>query len=130
MKVLKVFLILIISLVMGALLYFLGEASVIDSIALSYFVVIESFLGQDLRGMIKESRAMKKGDYKDIHLYRYITVSVIFLVLEILAIYVYKVLDVNVLVSMSLFGGGFIITIGMILSGLQENKIASETGPE
>ena len=128
MRALKISIIIVLALIMGAMVLFLGEASVIDAVSLSFFVAIESFLGVDLRGMIKESRAKPAGDYADMHLYRYIIVMVIMAILSVLSIYVYKVYGVNMLASISLFSGGIMLTGGMVLAGLQENKIAQKTG--
>lgn len=129
MKALKISIILILSVIMGLLLRFLGEASVIDSISLSFFVAVESFLGFDLRGMIKETKRLPAGTYKAMHLYRYIIVMIIMAILEAIAIYVYTTHQINCLVSMGLYGGGVMVTGGMILGGLQENKTAEKEGP-
>ena len=53
MKVLKVIFILLAAVLMGAVIMFLNEASVIDTMASSFFIVVNAFLGVDLVCMLK-----------------------------------------------------------------------------
>ena len=130
MKVLKVFFIVLAAVLMGSVIMFLNEASVVDTMASSFFVVINAFLGVDMVSMIKESKALPKTQYKDMHLYRYIICLIIMLILFGLVIYRKETADIQSLVAMSAFSGGSMLIIGLIITGLESNKIASKAGPE
>lgn len=130
MKVLKVIFILLAAILMGAVIMFLNEAFVIDTMASSFFIVVNAFLGVDLVSMIKESKALPKTEYKSMHLYRYVLCLIIMLILFGLIIYRKETAEIEALVAMSAFSGGSMIIIGLIITGLESNKIASKSGPE
>ena len=52
------------------------------------------------------------------------------LILFGLIIYRKETAEIEALVAMSAFSGGSMIIIGLIITGLESNKIASKSGPE
>lgn len=128
MKVLKVVFLLLAAVLMGAVILLLNESSVIDSMASSFFIVVNAFLGVDLASMIKESKSLPKSEYKAMHLYRYILSLVLMLILFGLVIYRKETAGIEPIIAMSAFSGGSMIVIGMIITGLEANKIASKSG--
>lgn len=130
MKVLKVFLILLAAAFVAALVLLIDAVSVIDSAAAGLFVALELFLTIDLKGLIDGTRRKPEGGYDEMHLYRYITVLIIMALLGGLLIYMYKVHDLQAVLSMALFCSGVPVTVGLILGGLQENRNSQKVGPK
>lgn len=128
MKVLKVVFLLLAAILMGAVIMLLDQSSVIDSMASSFFIVVNAFLGVDLASMIKESKSLPKTEYKAMHLYRYILSLVLMLGLFVLVIYRKESAGIESVIAMSAFSGGAMLIIGMIITGLEANKIASKAG--
>lgn len=127
MKVLKVFLIVLGSILMGSMIYFIDEATVIDSTAATYFILVNAFLGVDMAGMINKSASLPEGEFKDMKFYRYIVCFIFMILLFILMVYRKEVDGINAVVAMSSFSSGAMIILALFLSGLEGNKIASRT---
>ena len=125
MKVLKITLLSIAFILMVLIIYFIDSVPVIDVISGSFFIVVNGFLGVDLAAMIKNSNHKPAGDFQDMKMYRYIIVFLMMLFLFFLSIYRKEIDGVQFIMSISTFGGGAMITIGMMLAGLEGNKIAS-----
>lgn len=130
MKVLKIFLILLASLLMGAIVWFIDNASIVDMIAGTYAIVVNAFLGIDLASMIKDSSKLKPGDHKDIKLYRYVISFICMMILFGLSLYRKEVSNIDAIMAISAFGSGSMLIIGLVLGGLGGNKIASRGGPD
>lgn len=128
MKILKIVFLLLAALLMGTVIMLLDQSSVIDSMATSFFIVVNAFLGVDMASMIKESKSLPKTKYKSMHLYRYVLSLVLMLVLFVMVIYRKESSGIESVVAMSAFSGGSMIIIGMIITGLEANKIASKSG--
>ena len=127
MKILKMFLVVLAFVLMSAVVMFIDDAPIIDVIAGSFFLVISGFLGVDLVSMVKDSNKLPSGEFKAMKFYRYVVVLVMMLVLFGLSIYRKETDGVQMLMSISTFGGGAMVTIGLMLTGLEGNKIASRT---
>ena len=62
--------------------------------------------------------------------YRYVIVLVMMLILFGVAIYRKEIDGVQMIMAISTFGGGAMVTIGLMLTGLEGNKIAARQGGE
>jgi len=129
MKVLTVFLLFLATALMGAVMYFVKDSSIVDMIAGTYAVCMNGFLGVDLALMIKDSSSKPPGKYKDIKLYRYILAFVCMAALFILGLYMKEVFGVQSIAAIASFGAGAMLVIGLVMGGVQGNKIASRGGP-
>lgn len=125
MKVLKIILMVLAFILMFAVVLFIDDVSIIDVMAGSFFLVVNGFLGVDLAAMIKNSSKMHKGDWQDMKIYRYVIVLCMMLILFGLSIYRKEADGIQIVMAVSTFGGGTMVTIGMMLTGLEGNKIAS-----
>ena len=108
-----------------AVVLFIDDVSIIDVMAGSFFLVVNGFLGIDLAAMIKNTSEMNRGDWQLMKMYRYIIVLCMMLILFGLSIYRKQIDGVMIIMAISTFGGGAMVTIGMMLAGLEGNKIAS-----
>jgi len=124
-KILQTVLMVIATILMGALVLIMRESSIIDLVAPGYFIVVNAFLGLDLVIMIKETKKLPPAAYKDMHMYRYITALLCMMALSVLTIYMEKVYDIHSFVAISSFSLGTFTVIGLILGGLKGNKLAA-----
>jgi peptidoglycan/LPS O-acetylase OafA/YrhL len=126
----KIALMIIAFLIVAAVLFVLDDVGIIDSMAASFTAVISLFLGVDLAAMIKNSAGMPKGQYQSAHTYRYIIAVVMMLILFIIALYRKESDNLAISMAAGAFGSGSIVIIGLLMSGLEGNKIASRAGEE
>jgi len=127
-KIVKIGLLLLASLLMGAVILFLTDVAIIDVLAGSFFLVMNAFLGIDLAGMIKKSAALPSGEFKNMKFSKYVIALVIMLLLFGLSLYRKEMENVQAIMAISSFGGGSMLVIGYIIAGLEGNKIASNMG--
>lgn len=125
MRILKVVLMVLAFILMFAVVLFIDDVSIIDVMAGSFFLVVNGFLGVDLAAMIKNTSEMNRGDFQFMKMYRYIIVLCMMLILFGLSIYRKEADGIQIVMAVSTFGGGAMVTIGMMLAGLEGNKIAS-----
>jgi len=130
MKILKVVLILLATALMAAVMIFVSDASVVDMMAGTYALSVNAFLGVDLAAMIKDSTAKPAGEWKSIKMYRYIISFVCMAVLFVLGLYQKEVNNVQAVMAISAFGSGTMLIIGLVMAGLEGNKIASRVEPK
>ena len=130
MKVLKIALVLLAFFMMLAVVLFIDDVSIIDVIAGSFFLVVNGFLGVDLAAMLKNSASIPKGSYQHMKVYRYVIVLVIMLILFGVSIYRKETDGIQMVMAISTFGGGAMVVIGLMLTGLEGNKIASRQDGE
>lgn len=126
----KISLMALAFLIVGAVIGLLDDVGVIDSMAASFTAIIGVFLGVDLAAMLKNSAKMKKGDFQKAHTYRYIIAIIMMLALFILALWRKETDNLGISMAAGSFGSGAIVVIGMLMSGLEGNKIASREGQD
>jgi len=129
MNFFKIFIIVFGSLLMGAMIFFIDDSSVIDATAATYFILINAFLGVDIAAMLNNSASMPPGEYKNMKFYRYILSFVFMIILFVMVVYRKEVNGINSIVAMSSFSSGAMIILALLLSGLEGNKIASRKAP-
>lgn len=128
MKILKVILILLATALMGSVIIFVHDASIVDTIAGTYAISINAFLGVDLAAMIKGSTRLPEDEYKTIKLYRYVVSFLCMSLLFGLSLWQKEVNQVQAIMAISAFGSGAMLIIGLVMGGLEGNKIASRLG--
>lgn len=130
MKIFKVVLLLLATMLMSAVILGIQNSSIVDTISGTYVVIISTFLGVDMASMIKDSTKMKPGSHKDIKLYRYILAFICMVFLFSIALYMKESRSVESILAISAFGSGAMLIIGLVMGGLEGNKIASRGGPD
>lgn len=115
---------------MAAVILFIDDSSVIDSVSTTYFIVINSFLGVDLAAMLKSSRKMPKKTFEDMKFYRYILSFIFMIILFLLMVYRKETDGINAVVAMSAFSSGSMLILAFVLAGLEGNKIAARFGKD
>lgn len=124
-KVFKVFLFFLATLIMGAVIQFVRDAQVIDTMSISYIAVLNVFLGIDAGATVFDTLNKPPADWADIKLYRFVVAFLFEGILFMLALNLKNAWGVNPASAISSFGSGAILTIGIVLAGLGVNKIAS-----
>lgn len=122
-KVVKFFLFSIPSIFMGAIILLIPEIA--DTASIFYVALIGVFLGVDLVAMIKETKSMPKGMYDKLKLWRYVTVVLFLFALTGLAFYQYKITG-ELKITLGSFSASVFIVAGLVLAGLDGNKIATD----
>jgi uncharacterized membrane protein len=130
MKVLKIALMVLAFLIIVAVVIILDDVGIIDSMSASFTAILGVFLGVDLASMIKNSASMKKGEFQKAHIYRYVIAVVMMLTLFILALWRKESDNLGISMAAGAFGSGAIVIIGLLMSGLEGNKIASREGTD
>lgn len=128
MKVLKVVLLLLATTIMGIVIYFIQAASIVDVMASTYVVIVSSFLGTDIAAMIKDTSKKPAGEWKNIKAYRYVLSFLCMSSLFVMALYQKEINNVDSIMAISSFGSGAMLIIGLVMAGLEGNKIASRIG--
>jgi len=122
-KVVKFSLFAIPSFFMGAIICLIP--GIADVASVFYVALIGVFLGFDILTMIKETKTLPKGAYDKLKLWRYVTVVSFLFVLTGIAFYQYRVTG-EMKITLGSFSASVFIIAGMILAGLDGNKIATD----
>ena len=130
MKILKTVLMIIASTMMGAVMLFIDDVSVIDTVSGTYVIVINGFLGVDITSMLHKTSKMPKGEYKEMKFGKYALVLVLMLALFGISIYRKEVDAINAVMAMSAFGAGAMLIFGFVMAGLEGNKITTRMGDD
>lgn len=125
MGVIKYFLMLLAFVIMSMTVLYIDSVSVIDSMAFSFVVVLSGFLGVDMASMIKSTSGMKNGEFKPMNVPRYVVGFFAMGILFFITIFRMSP-DLPIQAAAGSFGSGSLIIIGLLLGGLQGNKIATD----
>ncbi len=125
MKVFKSIIVFIAFAIMLLVLLFLDTGVIINAMAGAYIAAVGAFLGVDLAAMLKQSSLKAAGDYEKLNAYKYIIGFVQLGVLFIVTIVRINTVEIDISAIAGMFGTGAIAVIGMVLAGLEGNKIAT-----
>lgn len=120
-KFVKAFLFVLASLVMGACLIFVPDSS--GAVSVTYVSVLGIFLGFDVADTVLKTAQMSKGEYKPIHKHKYVISAICLTALIIVCGVVKDKADVSA--AMTSLITSVMIVIGLLIGGLEGNKIAT-----
>lgn len=119
----KAILYVVATVIMGGVIILCPDIS--GTVAVFYVSILTTYLGLDVWGMIKSTSLMPPGEYKDMKISRYVLCAVCYVVLTILG-YVQSVrTDADFKSMYSVFVSAAFILIGLLIGGLEGNKIAT-----
>lgn len=121
MKFIKTALFIIASVVMGCIIYFFPNIT--NVVSVTYVSCLGVYLALDISGMIKTTSKLDAGCYDKLNTYKYIISEICLLALFILCMI--KKDSVNLDVAMESFGSAIIFVIGIVIAGIEGNKIAT-----
>lgn len=127
LKFVKALLFIVASGIMGVCVYFVPEIS--GNVSISFVFVLSMYLGIDIADTIKKSSEMKKGDFKPIHIHKYVISAVCLVCLIGVSIYM-KSKGIDVSAAMTSFITSSLVIIGMLIGALEGNKIAANVDGE
>jgi hypothetical protein len=116
-------LILVAVAVMVVCVLVFTDANILGPIAASFLVVMGSWLGVDMGRMLKETGSAPPGQFKSMHTPRYIASIVAFGLLFVLTYRVSLSKEVAMTATLSVFGSGSMLMIGMLVTGIEGNKL-------
>lgn len=128
MKIERIILLFVISLVVGFGIWFLRENTTCIVILSTVFVGgVGAFLGLDLIKMIKETKVLPGDDYKPMKKWKYYLSAVLFLLEIANCVWITYYYQIDVQIATGLFVAGIGIVLGIMMNGLQANAIATDT---
>ena len=129
-KKLQVFWLILATLFVVGIVWFVTDSLTVTSISGAFTGIVGVFLGVDILAMIHKTRELKKGDYKEINMHRYV-ISLCIFALLLTEAFIISGLHGREMNSLYLcFGVGFLIVVGGLISGIEGNKIATDEEPE
>jgi ribulose 1,5-bisphosphate carboxylase large subunit-like protein len=129
-KKLQVFWLILATLFVGGMVWFVKDSLTVTSISGAFTGIIGIFLGVDILTMIHKTKEMKKDDFKHVNMHRYVISLCVFAVLLAEAFVISGLYEREMNSLYLCFGVGFIIVIGGLISGIEGNKIATDEGPK
>lgn len=118
---LKSFIFIFVSIVMGIVLNLIPQTS--GPVSITYGAVLSVYLGVDLADTIIKTSEMAKGEYKDMHIHKYVIAVLCLAVLIINCVFIKDKCDVGT--ALTSFVSSFFIVAGLLIGGLDGNKIAT-----
>lgn len=104
------------------------DANVLGPISASFLVVMGSWLGVDMGRMLKESGKLPEGEYKSMHVPRYLFSVGAFVLMFVLTYRVSQSKEVAMTATLSVFGSGSMLMIGLLIGGIEANKLQTGKG--
>lgn len=117
----KSFIFIIVSIMMGIVLNLIPQTS--GPISVTYGAVLSIYLGVDLADTIIKTSEMAKGEYKDMHIHKYIIAVLCLTVLIINCVIIRNNCDIST--ALTSFVSSIFIVAGLLIGGLDGNKIAT-----
>lgn len=128
MKIERVVLLIVISLIVGFGIWFLRENTACLTILSTVFVAgIGGFLGLDILKMIKETKILPAGDYEPMKKWKYYLSSGLFLLEIGNCIWIEYYYQIKVSIATGLFMSGVGIVLSIMMNGLQANSVVTGT---
>jgi len=129
-KKIQVFWLVLATLFVVGIVWFVKDSLVITGISTAFTGVIGIFLGVDIMTMIHKTKGLTPGDFKEMNTHRYVLSLCVFAVLLAEAFVISGLYNREMNSLYLCFGVGFLITIGGLISGIEGNKMVTDEGPE
>lgn len=125
-KVIKSLLFILACAVMTLCLFFLPDVS--GPVSVIFMGVLSCYLGIDVADTIIKSAAMKQGEYKNIHIHKYVISLICLLIMIVVCIDKKETADLTTVMTSLI--SSVMLVIGILLTGLEGNKIATNIDGE
>lgn len=117
------------ALLCGALMYFMVDPVGILGVAGTFLLTLGSFLSLDLVNMLKKTAALSPSQFEPMKKHRYVLGLVLLILLTVWGFVISKLQGKVMDGVYGLFGGGSILVLGFLCSGIEANKIVTGAGP-
>lgn len=121
----QVIYLLISTIITMAFILLIKEPVIIGTICSVYVASVGTFLGVDLRKMISDTRKLPVGSFKPMNKWRYVLTVVLFVVILVEAFIVHELKGTQVSVIYTSCGVGLIVVLGLLMSGIEANKVVT-----
>ena len=91
-----------------------------------YVSILTSFLGMDVVNMIKSTKLLPPGEYRELKIGRYVVSSISYAVLLCAGFYMSKKTGVNLDSMFSVFLSAVFLMVGILIGGLEGNKLVTK----
>ena len=115
----KIVYLVLMTIIMTVVMILVNSETVVVPMSIAYISSLGAYLAIDLAAMIKETSLRPPRDFKPMKKYRYILSLVFVLGLFLLASYR------EIQAAMASFGIAAIVILGMLMGGIQGNKMAT-----
>lgn len=117
--------------IVGACIWFLPSGAVIAPLCIGFVMILGAFLGLDLAKMIQTTSLKPPGDYEPMKIWRYIIAGAMLAVLfGVCAYRSATVPGLDLTGAMSTLAFGVLIILGLIVGGIQGNKLVTGSAPQ
>ncbi len=124
MEIIKAILYIAASLVMLAAILFCPQ--VCGACSIFYVSILTSYLGMDVINMIKSTKLLPPGEFRELKIGRYVVSSISYAVLLGAGFYMSKKTGVNLDSMFSVFLSAVFLMVGILIGGLEGNKLVTE----
>ena len=114
----------------GAFIWFLKAPGIVTAIAAAYVLITGAFLGVDLAQMVKKTAGMPKGQFDPVDKWRYIVSLVLLGLLTAEAFAISQLFERDMSGVYGSVGVGTMVVLGLLISGIEANKVVTDNGPE
>lgn len=125
MEALKIILYIIATVVMAGTEILCPSIS--GDVSVFYVSILTSFLGLDIWDMIKKTSLLPPGDFKEMKIHRYVICAISYAVLVFIGYVASKKTGIDFTEMNRTFVAAVFILIGLLIGGLEGNKIATGT---
>lgn len=124
METLKAVVYVITTLFMAAVVILCPE--ICTTVSIFYVLILSTYLGIDVYGMIKETKLLPAGEYKDIKAWRYIVCTASYMVLDITCFVISKVNHISMAPTLTIFTSALFLLVAILYGALEGNKIITK----
>jgi len=107
----------------------IDSTTVIGAMAGSFLATVGAFTALDLKAIVKTTKSMPTGKYKEANKFKYYIGIILLTLLFGLTLYKQSITGLNLELSYGLLGPGTVGIITIIISGMKLNKSATIDGP-
>ncbi len=115
----------IAAVIMAGAIFFVSSAIALTAVSASFVMIIGAFLSIDLAKMVKDTSGLPAGDFKPMKKCQYILSVILMTALCIEAFIISNKTGRSLDSIYGSLGVGLMIIIGMLVGGIEANKIAT-----
>ncbi|MCQ2087871.1 MAG: hypothetical protein MJZ37_07445 [Bacilli bacterium] len=123
MEVFKSLLYVIASVIMGAVIWLCPK--ICDDVSIFYVLILTTYLGLDVWNMIKTTKLLPPGEFKEMKIFRYALCVFSYVLMIAFGMIQVKRTGIDLNSMFSIFISAIFILISLLIGGLEGNKIAT-----
>lgn len=125
MEIFKSIIYIAVTAFMLAVIFFCPE--ICTAVSVFYVLILTTYLGIDVYGMIKQTKLLPPGEYKDIKPWRYIICTVSYMLLSASCFIVGKINNISMGGPLTIFISALFLLVAILFGALEGNKIVTKS---